>query len=163
VRTYLQLPDHGEFAGKFKSPCWAEVRGWPLSVRVRPSSLKHDCGRRTTSTAGRCPVNVHAKSRLTPETSADTPARGQGPGGACPERTRTIPCKVQPCNWRAISQGDRRSVTVTLDQPSCLVRHARGHNRSDSQADSARTRREWTRHAAVSLANQRPGQGLPQL
>ena len=39
----------------------------PLSVRVRPSSLKHDCDRRTTNTAGNCPVNVHMKSRLTPE------------------------------------------------------------------------------------------------
>jgi hypothetical protein len=39
----------------------------PLSVRVRPSSLKRDCGRRTTSTGERCLANVHAKSRLIPE------------------------------------------------------------------------------------------------
>ena len=39
----------------------------PLSVRVRPSSLKRDCGRRTTSTGEKSLVNVHAKSRLTLE------------------------------------------------------------------------------------------------
>jgi hypothetical protein len=39
----------------------------PLSVRARPSGLKRNCDRRTTSTGGMCPVDVHAKSRLTPE------------------------------------------------------------------------------------------------
>jgi hypothetical protein len=67
----------------------------PLSVRVRPSSLKRDCARRATSTGGKAPANVHAKSRLTLETTADTPVRDQGPGGACPDRTRAIPCKVR--------------------------------------------------------------------
>ena len=42
----------------------------PLSVRARPSSLKHDCDRRTTSTGRMYQVNVHAKSCLTLETSA---------------------------------------------------------------------------------------------
>jgi len=37
----------------------------PLSVRVRPSSLKRDCDRRTTNTGGKCSANAHAKSRLT--------------------------------------------------------------------------------------------------
>ena len=46
----------------------------PLSIRVRPSSLKHDCDRRTTSTGERCLVNVHAKSRLTLEPT-DTPGK----------------------------------------------------------------------------------------
>jgi hypothetical protein len=36
----------------------------PLSVRVRPSNIKHDCDRRTTRTGRRCLVNVHAKSSL---------------------------------------------------------------------------------------------------
>ena len=36
----------------------------PLSVRARPSSPKRNCARRTTSTGGKLPVNVHAKSRL---------------------------------------------------------------------------------------------------
>ena len=34
----------------------------PLSVRARPSCLKRDCDRRTTSIWGKCLVNVHAKS-----------------------------------------------------------------------------------------------------
>ena len=63
-----------------------------LSVRVRPSSPKRDCARRTTSTGGRAPANVHAKSRLTleplrtlrPETKGQAePARtGRGPSPA---------------------------------------------------------------------------------
>ena len=32
-----------------------------LSVRARPSSLKRNRDRRTTSTGGKCLVNVHAK------------------------------------------------------------------------------------------------------
>ena len=64
----------------------------PLSVRARPSSPKRDCARRTTSTGGRAPANVHAKSRLTleplrtlrPETKGQAePARtGRGPSPA---------------------------------------------------------------------------------
>jgi hypothetical protein len=67
----------------------------PLSVRVRPSSPKRDCARRTTSTGGKAPVYVHAKSRLTLETSANTPAINKGQGGACPDWTRAIPCDVR--------------------------------------------------------------------
>ena len=39
----------------------------PPSVRVRPSSLKRDRDRKTTSTGGKCLANVHAKSRFIPE------------------------------------------------------------------------------------------------
>ena len=57
----------------------------PLSVRVRPSSIKRDCGRRATSTGETYLVNGHAKSlRLTLAASADTPVRNQGPGGSLP-------------------------------------------------------------------------------
>jgi hypothetical protein len=56
----------------------------PLSVRARPSSIKRDCDPRTTSSGGNCLVNVHAKSRLIPETSTDTPVRRQGPGRSLP-------------------------------------------------------------------------------
>jgi hypothetical protein len=59
----------------------------PLSVNVRPSSLKRDRDRRTTSSGGRTPSDVHARSRLTLETTADTPVRNQGPGRGCPDRT----------------------------------------------------------------------------
>ena len=36
-------------------------------------------------------MNVHPRSRLTLETTADTPAGTKGQAGACPDRTRTIP------------------------------------------------------------------------
>jgi len=63
----------------------------PLSVRVRPSSPKRDCARRTTSSGRTAPVNVHAKSRLTLETTADTPVRTKGQAGACPEPDASHP------------------------------------------------------------------------
>ena len=56
----------------------------PLSVRARPSSIKRDCARRTTSTDGRHRADVHTKSRLTLEPNADTPVRDQGPGQSLP-------------------------------------------------------------------------------
>ena len=56
----------------------------PLSVRVRPSSLKRDCDRRTTSTGEKCLVNVHAKSRLTLEPLRTLRSEDQGPGGSLP-------------------------------------------------------------------------------
>jgi hypothetical protein len=61
-----------------------QIRDGPLSLRVRPSSPRRDCGRRTTSTGGKAPTNVHTKSRLTLKTTTDTPVRNQGSGGACP-------------------------------------------------------------------------------
>jgi hypothetical protein len=73
---------------------WLRSGDGPLSVRARPSSIKRDCDRRTMSTGRTCLADVHAKSRLILETSAGTPVRRRGPGGACPDRTRAIPCKV---------------------------------------------------------------------
>jgi len=67
----------------------------PLSVRVRPSSLKRDCDRRATSTGERCQVHVHAKSRLTPEPLRTLRPETTGQGQACPDRTRAIPCTVR--------------------------------------------------------------------
>ena len=64
----------------------------PLSVRVRPSSLKHDRDRRTTSTGGKCLVNVHAKSRLILEPLRTLRSEDKGQARACPDRTRAIPC-----------------------------------------------------------------------
>jgi hypothetical protein len=67
----------------------------PLSVRVRPSCLKRDCDRRATSTGERCLVNVHAKSRLTPESLRALRSEDKGEAMACPDRTRAIPCTVR--------------------------------------------------------------------
>jgi hypothetical protein len=71
-----------------------QVRGWPAECACPPSSIKRDCDRRTMSTGRTYLADVHPKSRLTLETSASTPVRRRGPGGACPDRTRAIPCKV---------------------------------------------------------------------
>jgi len=67
----------------------------PLSVRVRPSSLKRDCNRRTTRTGESALVNVHAKSRLTLEPLRTLRSKDKGQAGACPDRTRAIPCAVR--------------------------------------------------------------------
>jgi hypothetical protein len=72
----------------------------PLSVRVRPSSLKRDCDRRTTSTGGKCLVNVHAKSRLILEPLRTLRSEDKGQAGACPDRMRAIPFKA-----RAVTEG----------------------------------------------------------
>jgi hypothetical protein len=87
----------------------------PLIVRVRPSSPKRDCARRTTSTGGKAPVNVHAKSRLTLETSANTPSRNKGQGGACPDWTRAIPCNVRVDSNGDSNGSDQRQASATGD------------------------------------------------
>ena len=66
-----------------------------MNIRVRPSSLKRDCDRRTTSTGEKCLVNVHAKSRLIPEPLRALRSEDKGQAGACPDRTRAIPCTVR--------------------------------------------------------------------
>ena len=86
----------------------------PLSVRVRPSSIKRDCDRRATSTGEKCLVNVHAKSRLTLEPLRTLRSETKGQAGACPDRTRAIPCKVRvgllPDGLRRVdSNGDSNS------------------------------------------------------
>ena len=67
----------------------------PLSIRIRPSSLKRDCDRRTTSTGERCVVKVHAKSHLTLESLRTLRSADKGQAEACPDRTRAIPCTVR--------------------------------------------------------------------
>ena len=79
----------------------------PLSVRVRPSSIKHDCDRRATSAGGKCLVNVHhAKSCLTLESLRTLRSGTKGQARACPDRTRAIPCNV-------------RAVTGSFHDPEC--------------------------------------------
>jgi len=89
-----------------KSPDGLRSGDGPLSVRACPSSIKRDCDRGTTSTGGKCLVNVHAKSRLTLETlcghsGQQTRARRHLPG-----RTRAIPCIMR---------------AVTIQQPSAAT------------------------------------------
>jgi hypothetical protein len=60
-----------------------------------PSSLKRDRDRRATRTGETCLVNVHAKSRLTPEPLRTLRPETKGQAGACPDRTRAIPGMVR--------------------------------------------------------------------
>jgi len=84
----------------------------PLSVRARPSRLKHDCGRRTTSTGGKCLANVHAKSCLIPEPLRALRPETKGQAGACPDRTRAIPCTLPAVTSAAAdSNGDSNSTS----------------------------------------------------
>jgi hypothetical protein len=85
----------------------------PLSVRVRPSSLKRDGDRRATSTAEECPAQVHAMSRLTLE--PDTPVRRQGPGRSLPGPDASHPLHSAG-NHRA------RSTVKTCNRPSRDIR-----------------------------------------
>ncbi len=91
--------------------CWGQLRSGdgPLSVRARPSSIKRDCDRRATSTGEKRLVNVHAKSRLTPEPLRTLRSETKGQAGACPDRTRAIPCDV-----RAVTM-----VTTRTRPPRC--------------------------------------------
>jgi hypothetical protein len=91
----------------------------PLSVRVRPSSLKRDCDRRATSTGEKCLVNVHVKSRLTLEPLRTLRSEDKGQAEACPDRTLAIPCTVRvglPLDGlrRVDSNGDSNSSNQRL-------------------------------------------------
>jgi hypothetical protein len=100
----------------------------PLSVRARPSSIKRDCDRRATSTGEKRLVNVHAKSRLTPEPLRTLRSETKGQAGACPDRTRAIPCKVRAVTGKVpmIEDPSRpktvaKTVAMTADN-TCSVR-----------------------------------------
>jgi hypothetical protein len=72
---------------------WLRSGDGLLSVRARPSSIKRDCDRRARSTGEKRLVNVHAKSRLTPEPLGTLRPETKGHAGACPYRTRAIPAQ----------------------------------------------------------------------
>ena len=115
----------------------AGLRSWdgPLSVRVRPSSLKRDCNRRTTSAGGKCLVNVHAKSLDTGDlyehSGQKTRARpepawtGRGPSpSGCGAVTRAVPGARDSCSHEALDDGTNRrsrrclTATVTATAPA---------------------------------------------
>jgi hypothetical protein len=55
-------------------------------------------------------VNVHAKSRLTPESLRTLRSEDKGQAGARPDRTRAIPCTVRVVTRTAAdSNGDSSS------------------------------------------------------
>ncbi len=100
-------------------------RDGPLSVRARPSSLKRDCDRRTTSTREARLVNVHAKSRLIPEPLRTLRSEDKGQAGACPDRTRAIPCTVRTVTRTPTeSDGSSQRQTSASTAPRTLARRA---------------------------------------
>jgi hypothetical protein len=101
-------------AGRCKSRVRLRSGDGPPSVRVRPSSLKRDCKPQDDEHMRKCLANVHAKSRLTLEPLRTLRAATKGQAGACPDRTRAIPCKVRvglpPDGVRRVdSNGDSNS------------------------------------------------------
>ena len=113
-----------------------------IVIRLR-YGIKGRCDRWATCTGEECLVNVHhAKSRLILETCGHsgqkTRARRQPARTGCGPSSAT--CNAErphaPCNKRAISQGDERSITANPGHPSCLIADVIGHDRSNSQADN---------------------------
>ena len=88
----------------------------PLSVRARPSSLKRDCDRRATSTGEKCLVNVHVKSRLILEPLRTLRSEDKGQAGACPDRTRAIPCTVRVGSTGRLRRADSNGDSNSSDQ-----------------------------------------------
>ena len=121
----------------------------PLSVRVRPSSLKHDCDRRATSTSEKHRVTVHAKSRLTPEPLRTLRPETKGQAGACPDRTRAIPCTVQAVTIQQPSTATTRTTTSSELSPTPSVSWHSGQPPSTAATSGRRGPR------AISHSNQR--------
>ena len=124
----------------------------PLSVRVRPSSIKRDCARRATSTGGKVAVNVHAKSRLTLEPLRTLRSENKGQAGACPDRTRAIPCTVRVGSIGGPATGDSNSSDHWQAQ-----RPATADNTHDPRQLGICPARKQTvedrRHPAATVAN----------
>ena len=97
-----------------------------LSVRARPSSIKRDCGRRTTSTGENCLVNVHAKSCLTLEPLRTLRSEDKGQAGACPDRTRAIPCKVRAITTELSMIRNMHAMILTAGDAAAPLHRAPG-------------------------------------
>lgn len=67
-------------AVKYKVPAGLRSGNGPLSLRARPSSIKHDCDRSATGGSGKRLANVHAKSCLTLEPNGHTWQATADPG-----------------------------------------------------------------------------------
>ena len=96
-------------------------------MRARPSSPKRDCVRRATSTGGKVSAGVHAKSRLTLEPLRTLRSEDRGQAGACPERTRAIPCKVRVVTTEVSMIRNMRGMVLAAVEMSDRVRAGRVH------------------------------------
>lgn len=113
-----------------------------MSVRGRPSGPKRDYDRRTTRAGGRTPPDVHAKARLTLETTADTPVRTKGQAEPYLDRTQAIPCIV-----REVTSADSSIDSNALAyRPNHVL-----HNEHESRDQGAMTRigPELTRRSSL--------------
>ena len=76
-------------------------------------------------------MNVHAKSRLTPEPLRTLRSETKGQAGACPDRTRAIPCTVRAITGRALGATLGATRMNNLRMPRTHLdnrqRQARGH------------------------------------
>ena len=115
----------------------------PLSIRVRPSSLKRDCDRRTTSTGEKSRVNVHAKSRLTLEPLRTLRPEDKGQAGACPDRTRAIPCKVRAVTAEVSMIRNMRGMILAIRGTSDRVQGGSAPNSLDRR-DGLRSRERYS-------------------
>ncbi len=95
----------------------------PLSVHVRPSSLKRDCDRRTTTTGEKCRVYVHGKSRLTlgclcGHSGQETRARREPARTGCgPSPARSGPSRGSFQGKEIAVAQDLRTLVATREMP----------------------------------------------
>jgi hypothetical protein len=85
----------------------AQIRGWPAKCTCPPLQPQEPPRPKKLSKS-----ETFFTAALDPGASADTPARNQGPGAACPDRTQAIPCKVQQS-----SSEDRCRARCVPDRP----------------------------------------------
>ena len=90
------------------------------------SSVTVTAGQRAQ--AGRCPANVHAKSHLILETSADTPVRKQGPGRSLPGPDAGHPLHATGDHEAVSMIRNTRGMILTLRGTSDPVRARKSHN-----------------------------------
>jgi hypothetical protein len=102
----------------------------PLSVRVRPSSIKHDRDRRATSTGEKRLVYVHAKSCLTLEPLRTL--RAETKGQAEPARTGRGPSPAQ-CGQ---ARGRVKGYGTRIQVQGPLISKAEALDRSTVQGPS---------------------------
>ncbi len=97
-------------------------------VRGRPYGVKPVCGQGNREPSS-CPAHVHAKTALTPETSATPQAGSMGQAPACPaqggpgpeplpgEHRRTPGNEV---NWRSIIRRNGEITRISYEEPSTV-------------------------------------------
>ena len=93
-----------------------------LSVRVHPSSLKHDCDRGTTNT-GKVPTERTREVTLDSGVSTDTPVIRHGPGGSLPEPGAGHPLQVRSSILPTAADSNRIS-----QQQASAVGSTQGHS-----------------------------------